>query len=56
MSGVSSRAEKDDQDYDNANLMMILVSYGTQQDNRTKCLCVTNETGLLLGCYVVIFT
>ena len=48
MSGETSRAEKDDQDDDNAHLMMILVSYVTAQQE-------ANVTELL-ACYVVIFT
>ena len=48
MSGETSRAEKDNQDDDNAHLMMILVSYvtGQQEANVME----------LLACYVVIFT
>ena len=48
MSRETSRAEKDDQDDDNAHLMMILVSYvtGQQEANVME----------LLACYVVIFT
>lgn len=48
MSGETSRAEKDDQDDDNAHLMMILVSYVTGQQEA--------NVAELLGCYVVIFT
>ena len=48
MSRETSRTEKDDQDDDNAHLMMVLVSYvtGQQEANVTE----------LLACYVVIFT
>lgn len=48
VSRETSRAEKDDQDDDNAHLMMILVSYvtGQQEANVVE----------LLACYVVIFT
>ena len=35
MSGVNSKAEKDDQNDDNAHLMMILVSYATGQREET---------------------
>ena len=40
MSGETSRAEKDNQDDDNAHLMMILVSYvtGQQEANVTELL------------------
>ena len=48
MSGETSRAEKDDQDDDNAYLMMVLVSYVTGQQE-------ANVTALL-ACYFVIFT
>ena len=41
-------------------LWFSVISEFTQQDGRkkrtAKCLCVTNVTGLLLACYVVIFT
>ena len=38
MSGESSRAEKDDQNDDNAHLMIILASYSTgQQEEMLEC-------------------
>ena len=50
MSGETSRAEKDDQDDDNAYLMMVLVSYvtGQQEANVTELLACCCDLHLAL--------
>lgn len=50
MSGETSRAEKDNQDDDNAHLMMVLVSYvtGQQEANVTELLACCCDLHLAL--------
>ena len=50
MSGETSRAEKDNQDDDNAHLMMVLVSYvtGQQEANVTELLTCCCDLHLAL--------